>query len=54
MFSASILLMTIIRPRPALAGFLEHAPRVDPNARVGIDHDDRRFDARAARRSPGR
>ena len=33
--SASILLMTIIRPRPGLAGFLKHAARVDLDAASG-------------------
>ena len=45
MLSASILLITIIRPRPALPGLGEHPAGVDFDARLGVDHDRRRIHA---------
>ena len=34
----------IIRPSPGLPASSKHAPRVDFDARVGVDHDHGRFD----------
>ena len=45
MLSASILLRTMIRPRPALLRLGEHPPGVHFDARLGVDHDRRRVDA---------
>ena len=51
MFSASILLMTIIRPSTGLARLVEHASRVDFDARLRVDDDQPPCRHPASRRS---